>query len=128
MFTPPSRPDHAGAALHQSAHTGHYTGPQANAEGRRALHFWSEQLQQDPSRQYFAATPTSQGGFWLGQITDSQADMDIGSRTHNGIIVITMDASGDQGGAWFHDQDGVLQERVHSFPARHSKGRASSNF
>ena len=99
-----------------------------SAQGRRALHFWSEQLQQNPSRQYFAATPTSQGGFWLGQITDSHADMDIGSRTHNGIIVITMDASGDQGGAWFHDQEGVLQECVHSFPARHSKGRASSNF
>ena len=56
----------------------------------------------DPSRlrrRWYPHEDRELAGFWRGRVRDSHADMDAAHRTADGVVVITGDASGDQGAA-----------------------------
>lgn len=99
-----------------------------SAEGLDNLNFWANALRLQPSRRFYLATPSTQGGFWLGVVSDTHLQMDMASRTQDNLPVITTDASGTQGGAWFHDAEGILQTTVFHFPNRECAPHESSNF
>jgi hypothetical protein len=50
-------------------------------------------------RRWYPHPDPELAGFWRGQVRDTHADMDATHRTAEGVVVITGDASGDQGAA-----------------------------
>ena len=56
----------------------------------------------DPSRlrrRWYPHADPELAGFWRGRVRDTHEDMDATHRTSEGVVVITGDASGDQGAA-----------------------------
>ena len=50
-------------------------------------------------RRWYPHADPELAGFWRGRVRDTHADMDATHRTSDGVVVVTGDASGDQGAA-----------------------------
>ena len=72
-----------------------------SAEAARALQAAAALLGQPDRlrRRFYPNRDPQLAGFWKGAVRDSHAEMDASHRAADGVVVITGDASGDQGAA-----------------------------